>query len=304
MFSAARPTSTLRQLHLSASLLVLPSLFALTACGGESPSSMSVSSDAQRVVSVDETTPETAAKQMFAALENEGIGSFLLMAVPPEELSEMRDSWAEQCKQPISDDEEAQYQQFLGMLMADGAEDTLFGMVQPQLQEAQQQLEGLAMMLPMMAAGMVEETGAPDDAVAMLGSFGEKVAKLDIASEDKARAAIRALIATVRAVDIESGAALQKLDFDALMGKVDVLSGGVFDIFEVYGLSVEDTMKSIQVSTVSVDGDVAKMEMSISVFGMEPQTLPFDMERVAGKWHLKKEETDQVQQPAADGMAR
>ena len=104
-----------------------------------------------------------------------------------------------------------------------------------------------------------------------------------------------------RALKIKSGKDLQVLSFDEVMDRADIAYAGVVDILGVYGLSPDAMMKSIRVETVSTSGDIAEMKLTFSLFGKEQESVPFQMERIDGRWFPKApEKSAQVD----DGLAR
>jgi hypothetical protein len=159
----------------------------------------------------------------------------------------------------------------------------------------------LAGMAPMMAAGAIQESGAPQDALVVVETLGAKFAKIDVADEKKAKEAISILCDAARAIDVPDGASMQKLSFEQALGKADLAYAAVIDVFAVYGLEFDDTFASIDAKTISTEGDVAECEVSVSLFGLEKKTIPMTMQRQDGRWFPKK---DDATAPAMPGMAR
>jgi len=207
-------------------------------------------------------------------------------------MKEMRSQWEAKRKEPLPEGSDKEFQGFMDLVTAKGAEEMLFGMARPYLKDAQEQVDGLAMMLPMMAAGALQEAGAPDEAGAAVGTLAQKLQSLNVADEAKAKEAIAILCSSMRQLDLGSANEIQALEFDEVMSRVDVLYGGVIDILGVYDLSPQETLESMQVKLVSAEGELAQLEMTFSLFGMEPQTVPFEMERLDGRWFPKEPEAD------------
>lgn len=246
--------------------------------------------------------PADALTQAFNELKAKRVSSFVRAMASDEDLSEMEKSWEEARKTELDPAEDAEFQQFMGMLLAEGAEETLFQMVKPHLAEAQQQVGMLAAMAPMMAAGALQEAGAPDDAMASLQSMAEKLSTIDIGNEDKAKEAIAIVVKMARDMKVKKGSDVQALEFDELLGKVDGLYGAIVDVLAVYELDFTSTFDSIQVKEVSRTGDRAQLEVSVALFGMPAQAIPMEMERVAGRWIPFNEPETAVE--AGPGVAR
>ncbi|MEM1449244.1 MAG: hypothetical protein AAF957_09595 [Planctomycetota bacterium] len=274
--------------------LLLASALLLPACGGGESASIGVGPGGGSA-----ETPDGTLELAFDHLENKRISSFLMLMAPPPELQRMKDEWAEMQRKPLEQAEDAQFRQMMGMLTADGAEDTLFAMVQPNLAEAQKQIGMVAGMAPMMAAGAIQESGAPADTLVMVETIGAKLAGIDIANEKKAKKAIAIVCKAARKIDVKSGAEMQKLSFEQAMKKADIAYAGVVDALAVYGLDFDETFESLEARVLSTAGDTAEVEVSVSLFGLEKKTVPVTMERKAGRWYPKKDEAE-----SAPGMAR
>lgn len=305
----ARATPKTRPMELPLpTLIATASLLTFVSCGcgeeGDCSPSMAVGvSPAISAASIgDASTPDGAMSNAISQLKAGKVSEFLRAVAPAQGLAEMKDGWEDMRKQPIEEADDEEFVQMMGMLTAEGAEDMLFMMVKPQLAEAQQQVQMLAAMAPMMAAGALQEANAPEDAMVALQSFGEKLAKIDIGSEDKAKKAIAIVCSAARTLDVPNGAAMQKLKFEEGLGKIDVVYGALVGVLNVYDLGLDETFDSISIRTVSVEGDAATLEMTIKPFGIEMDPVPFPLERVDGRWQMpyEKEETTTPD----DGMAR
>ncbi|QDV09420.1 hypothetical protein Poly30_49780 [Planctomycetes bacterium Poly30] len=233
------------------------------------------------------TTPDSAMTVALRSLKEKKISAFLQSVVPQAELAKMRDGWKKAQSEPVSPDEDKEFQAFMGMATAEGSEEMLFLMVKPYLKDAQEQLQGVTMMLPMMAAGALENADVPAETGAMIGQLSAKLAKLDITDEDKAREAIGVFVKAARALDVETASEIKALSFEDMLGRVDIAYAGLIDILGVYDLSPQKTLESMSVKMVSTEGDHARMEMTFSLFGAEPQSMPFEMERIDGRWFPK-----------------
>lgn len=308
---------------------------ALTACGGSEPSSQSVPTQPQATPEVDvrltqsvapsfsvsdevstETpraaksaapapkgSPTEAFQDFVSALRAGEISSVVELVTTRDERAEMKAAWDKQRKQPMSESEAAEFEQFIGMLTADGAEDMLFAMAQPQLAEAQQQLQMVAAMAPMLAAGAMQEVGAPEESMAVVNGIAMKLAALDIASEAKAKEAIGIVCSAARSLKMNTASDMVALEFDQLMGKVDIAYGAIVDVVDVYGFDVEAAMDSIRVESAKVDGDAAELTVTMELFGTEIDAFPVEMEKVEGRWMFLRPEAAQ-ELATENGFAR
>ena len=296
-----------RQLSQLVYAAALSSGLFLAACSGEgsdvnqgaASAVVGVNPGINRVAVV--AAPDASLQVAIDALRERRLSAFLKAVMPPSQMDEMRAAWNEAKSTEIDPKEDAQMIAFMSMATAEGAEDTLFMMFKPYLKDVQDQVEGMAQMLPFMVGGALNEAGAPEEAQAMLGDFSQKIIDIDFVSEEKARRAVGIFVTAARALKIKSGKDLQVLSFDEVMDRADIAYAGVVDILGVYGLSPDAMMKSIRVETVSTSGDIAEMKLTFSLFGKEQESVPFQMERIDGRWFPKApEKSAQVD----DGLAR
>ncbi|MFT5733738.1 MAG: hypothetical protein ACI80K_003358 [Paracoccaceae bacterium] len=247
-------------------------------------------------------SPDSVMRAALQSLRKKQISGFFATILPPEEFEEMREGWKDAKSKPVPERDDKEFQSFMGMATAEGAEETLFMMVKPFLEDAQEELQGMTMMLPMLAAGALENTDVPPEAHAMVGQLATEIASLDITDEAKARRAISVFVKAARDMKVTSGVEMQALSFEEVMGRADVAYAGLIDILDVYGLSPQKSLESMTVKTVSTEGDSAVLEMTFSIFGGKPQTVPFEMERLDGRWFPKPPEKDAS--PQNQGLAR
>jgi len=235
-------------------------------------------------------SPEAAFTAAMQGLKGRKLSQFISLMAPSGALGEMKSGWEMKRKQKLNDHEDQEFRQFMGMLTADGAEAALFLMAKPQLEEAQQQLAMMASMAPMMAAGAIQESGAPADTMALLEPVAAKFASLDIASEEKCKEAIGVLCKAARAMELESLQELQKLDFDDMMGKADIAYGMMMDVLAVYDISFDEALNSMEVKTVSMENGAAQMEVTMMLFGKRTSPIPFEMVKgTDGRWTMPDE---------------
>ena len=145
----------------------------------------------------------------------------------------------------------------------------------------------LASMGPMMVAGALEgqDPAAAEEALSAMGQITQRVAGIDIASEEKAREAIALVVAAARSLELPSAKAMQKLDFDQVLLKADVVWGAALGVLEVYGLSLDGTFDSVSTQLEVQQGDAAIVSVTLSVFGQEQEPFPVHLERIDGRWY-------------------
>ncbi|WP_395373802.1 hypothetical protein [Marinicella sp. W31] len=259
--------------------------FALVSCGGDEPE---VKSAAKEIAKMDTNTPEGAFKASMVALKSNDLKSLFKQSMTDEQYNELATEFEKNKASGFSESDKAQFAQTMQMLTADGAEDQLMAMVGPQLEQAR------AMMPMMLAMGkdqmimsiknnpMVPE-GQREASAEIAGAVVDWLGENDVLSEDVTRKALREVINTAKALDMTSLDALQNMSFDQALDKGSMALGGLKNVLDVYGISMDDMVNSMDVSNVQVNGDTATMDVAFEIFGKEiNQTM--NMIKKGDKW--------------------
>ena len=257
--------------------LLLLALIGLAACSGDSdPAKM------------DTSSPEGAFLASVAALKSNDLHSLIKNSMTEQQYNELVNEFENNKGKDISEADKAQFAQTVGMLTADGAEETLYAMVEPQLEQARAMLPMMLMMgKDQVLQGIKQNPMLPEtqrDSVAnIVGAAMDWAGENDILSEDKTKAAIAAVVATAKELDMESLEEVQNMSFDQALEKGSIAFGGVKNVLGAYGISMDDMLSSVEVSDVQVNGDKATMNVSFDVFGQSiEQTM--NMVKKDGIW--------------------
>lgn len=255
------------RLSLTTIPFALSALVALGACGGGGDSG---------------SAAVEAFESSLEAVKSGKISAYVQSATSKVQLDQMRASWEKQRQVQPSPTEAAQFREVMAMLTAKDAEQQLFGMIKPQLAMIEEQAAGFADMLPMFASGLGGEQAAP--AIDTLVALGDRLPELGLGDEARLKRAIAVATGTARKLDVKEVDALTKLEFPAMLAKLDVLYAGVVDLLEVYGLSVEESLATTEVAVQSASENEAVLAVSYSLFGGPRQSRNMQMARVDGRW--------------------
>ena len=255
----------------------------MVACGGSDDNSAEA-----EIAKLDTNTPDGAFKASIAALKSNDIHALIKNSLSEEGYNELVSEFEKNKTSEIPEADKAQFAQAVAMLTADGAEDQLFAMVSPQLEQAKAMVPMMLMMgKDQMLQGIKDNPMIPEgqrDAMTQVASAAmDWVGENDLFSEDKTRGAIAAVVATAKALDMKSLDEVQNMSFDDALGKGSIALGGLKDVLNVYGLSMDDMLDSVKVSDVNVDGDNATMNVSYEIFG-ETMTQAMEMMKKDGVW--------------------
>ncbi len=282
--------------------LLAASLVATVGCGRDEAASPSE-------VAAATTTPTGTVETAVSALRSNDLNALLRASMPEEHFNRLGARWTEDMKaEEISEDERMQFAMTMGMLTADGAEDSLMGMLEPQLVELDKQMAQLPLMIGMgrgMAASMVEETQEltaeqKQQAQKSLDALAGWAQSTPFTDRDRARKAVGVATKTARELQLETIDDVYALSFEDALGKGGIVLGGLKQILDVYGLSIDNALDSVKTSVVSESGDQAKVRIDWKLLDA-PLSLESDMVRKEGRW-FSRDTLEQIARAEAEGL--
>ncbi len=252
--------------HLKLLSLLLIALMGLTACGGDENSAE------KEIAMMDTDTPDGALKASIAAMKSNDLASLIKNSMSKEKYNELVNEFEKNKTGNFSEADKAQFAQTMSMLTADGAEDSLYAMAEPQLEQARAMLPMMVMMgKDQMIQGIKQNPMLPadqrDTMAAVAGAAMDWVGENDVLSEEKTKAAISAIVSTAKALDMTSLDEVENMSFDQALAKGSIAFGGLKDVLGAYGISMDDMLDSVEVGNVNVNGDNATMDVSFDIFG-------------------------------------
>jgi hypothetical protein len=261
---------------------------ALVACGKKEEAAETpavVQAKAQQMGPVD------TLKATTDAFQQNDLSTLLALTLPPDKLKEMRTEWDTNRAEPVTEEDRKEFADGWGKITADGAVDTLMAEAAPQLEQMKMQLPMMMPMFQGMATMGVQENEelteeqktAATGAITGLFTWAQSA---DLANEDKLRQALTIAHERSRSLDINTLDDMRALEFDQALAKGSVMLGALKDIFNVYGLSLDDIAASMKAEEVSSEGDLAKVRTSYTLFG---QDISYETELVKqdGRWYSK-----------------
>jgi len=259
--------------------------FALVSCGGDEPE---VKSAAAEIAKMDTDSPEGAFKASILALKSNDLKSLFKQSMTDEQYNELASEFEKNKASGFSESDKMQFAQTMQMLTADGAEDQLMAMVGPQLEQARAMMPMmLAMGKDQMIMSIKNNPMLPENqreaSAEVAGAVVDWLGENDVLSEDITRKALREVIKTAKALDMTSLDALQNMSFDQALDKGSLALGGFKNVLDVYGISMDDMVDSMDVSNVQVNGDKATMDVAFEIFGKEI-SQSMNMIKKNGKW--------------------
>ena len=265
-------------------LFISVALMSLMACGED----QGAGSAAKEVAKLDMNSPDGAFKAVVASLRSNDIKTMIQTSLSEEQYNELVAEFEKGKATEVSAADEAQFQQMMGMLTSEGAEDTLYAMAAPQLEQARAMLPMMLMMGKDQAIqGIKTNPMIPEDQRETMskvaGAAIDWVGENDILSEEVTKGAIAAAVATAKELNMTSLNEVKDMSFDQALDKGAVVLGGVKNIMGAYGISMDDMLDSVELSNVQVNGETATMDMTMELFG-EKITQAVNMVQKNGKW--------------------
>ena len=248
------------------------SLICLQACGGDAKA--------------DASTPSGAIMSNVQALQSNDISAYVDSLLSAEQKSKLAAKWDEQrTSNPPSDMEKEQFETQMESLLSGKMIEEMMPMVEAQLAEVNsEQLSGMVSMFGGMALNSPDLDEAQKAQIGQLvSSLSEWVKKSDVCNPENVRTALKSIQNTAKKLNIHTLDDVMALNFDQLVDKGDVVFAGVKGALNVYGISIDDVLKSVKVDKVEAAGDITNVTVSYEIFGTK-QTATTALKNVGGKW--------------------
>lgn len=217
--------------------------------------------------------PHESVQQRFDAIRRNNTQAFLGTMLSDDQMDNMSAQWDEMRREPVDPEENAKFEQAMAMLTAPGAEENLMTMVRPQLAEMKAQMP----MMIGMFGGMIEMGIQQDEnlsaeekakATKVMKAVTNFLSTNNLADEASAEKAIGVVCGTARKLNLSSLDDVQKLNFDQLMNKADIVLAGLKNLFRIYGVDFDQWIDQIEVETISESGNNATVRVHYEIFGM------------------------------------
>lgn len=291
-------------------LLLATTLVLLAACGNKG--------DEQ-----DATAHTTPAKSVLATarlLKNGQFDALLQHVLPPDAYRQARAAWQHNHSgmQEASVSDRQHFAQAMQRITAPDAEHKLWAQLQPKLEQFNKQYKNqlpvTAGFMQMMLGSQIDKSDTltadqKSQAKNVVQTLGDWIRTTDWGNPDKARHAIDVVTSTARKLDIHTLDQANALNYDQAMQKYAVLWGGLKQLLDTYGLSVEKTLDSVTAKTLQSNSHAATVQLHYTLLG-KPQTLDVQMINMDGRWydkalvdHWHKHQAEQAARAASTAAA-
>jgi hypothetical protein len=262
-------------------------------------------------------TPRAAVQGSIDLLKAGNFDGLWKHALPPQDYATLRADWSRDNakRPPASAMDKTRFDAAVQKLTAPDAAAKLYAEVQPKLDRMQQQYADQLPVLVAMGGALLKNRVAqnPDlDAeqktqatqlIDVLTPWAQQAPWFDDA---KAKQAVGMLVSTARRLDLKSPGQLHAMDFDAAMAKYAIGYAGLKQALALYGLSIDDTLDSVKLSTVSDRNGHAVVKIDYTLLG-KPLSTETDLVQRDGRWYSQslidsvRKAHEQLLQPAATG---
>ncbi|WP_225737296.1 hypothetical protein [Dyella acidiphila] len=235
-------------------------------------------------------------QQSVTLIKAGDFGGFWQHALPPADYANLRGDWKLRSDQhPVTDEDRAHFNQAIQQLTAPNAENTLYDQLKPKLAQMEAQYhDQLPVMIgigqAIVTTGIAQNKTMTEnqkqqtrDALNVLLPWAQQTPWFD---QDKAKQSVGVVVATARQLNLKSADQVQNMDFDTAMKDYSVAFGGAKQLLNIYGLSVDDTLNSVKVSTIGMDHGQAHVKIDYTLLG-KPLSTDSQLVLVDGRWYSK-----------------
>jgi hypothetical protein len=290
-------------------LLPLFAALLLSACHGKDDASQPGGS-----------TPEAALQGSIDLLKAGDLNALWKHALPPADYANLRADWNhhEQDQQPITDDDRAKFSETMQKLTGPDAENKLYAELQPKLAMMEQQYKDQLPVLVSVGEALVKNSIAQNknltdtqkaQASSVLDVLAPWAQQTPWFDQAKAKQAIGVAVTTARKLDLKNPDQLRAMDFDTAMTKYSTGLSGTKQLLAIYGLSVDDTLSSIKLTSVSSNNGHAMVKIDYVLLG-KPLSAESALVQQDGRWYsedmlnnVRRSHQQLSQPPARSGSA-
>jgi hypothetical protein len=255
--------------------------------------------------------PEQTIQQSIKLARENNVAGLIELMLPPEDFARVKAKWVLKKEQsPAASEARARFATVMAKLTADGASETLFKELEPDIRQfdAQygKQIPGFANMGRSFFSGILKQSqelseSEKEQALNILQVLAPWFRDAHFTDPDLVKRALAVVIESARALDIKTIDEARAMSFEQAAPKMNILFDTIKKLLDVYGLSIDQTLDSVKTELVSSEGDNAVVKISYTLLG-QPQESTSQMIRVDGRWY-NKERIDRLRARNAESAA-
>lgn len=266
---------------------------ALAAATLTAPLSLPLSRDAHAATvatPVNVPDPASQIKQLSVLFRNGDINRLAEALIPPARWEEIRLVYELKRLEPTTEAERAHFVEKFARFTAPDAVDQLMAEIEPKLIEARPQapaalLMGFGAMQMAVASPDSDLTAEQREALQKaLPAIQDWAVATDFLSSTLMRQALTLLTDAARQSGIDDLDQLKSLPLEGLLDRAGSVFAAAKQAMRLYGVDVDAIAASLQVETLEVDGDAARVRTTITLFGA-PLSKDHDLVLIDGRWY-------------------
>ncbi|MEW9622826.1 hypothetical protein [Rhodanobacter geophilus] len=263
------------------------------------------------------SSPEAAVQGSIDLLKAGDFGGLWKHALPPADYATLRADWSRHAAEqpPVSAADKAKFDEAVQKLTAPDAETKLYAELQPKLGQMEQQYKdqlpvmisvGAALLKNGVAQNQNLDSAQKTQANQLLDVLVPWAQQAPWFDQARAKQAVGVVVATARKLDLKSPEQLRSMDFDAAMAKYATGYAGLKRLLAIYGLSVDEALDSVKLSTLPSKDGRAVVKIDYTLLG-KPLSAESTLVQQGGRWYNESlirnvhEAHERLQQPAATG---
>ncbi|WP_109127102.1 hypothetical protein [Dyella sp. C11] len=240
-------------------------------------------------------TPEASVQQSIALIKAADFAGFWKHALPPADYDTLRADWTRPRPDdhPLSAEERADFVKDMQQLTEPDAETKLYAVAKPKLMQLKQQYSDqvpvmIGIFQAIAATGVAQSKELTNqqkqqatEVINVLAPWAQNVPWFD---QTRAKQVIDVAVAPARKLDLKTPEQLKSMDFDTAMQKYSVGFLGIKQALAVYGLSVDDMLDSVKITTTENRNGHAHVRIDYTLLG-KPLSTESDLVEQDGRWY-------------------
>lgn len=240
-------------------------------------------------------TPEQSVQQSLALIKVGDFAGFWKHALPPADYDTLRADWTRPRpdEHPLTPEERADFVKNMQQLTEPDAETKLYALARPKLAQLQAQYQDqvpvmIGIFQAIAATGVSQSkeltNAQKQQATAVINVLAPWARKVPWFDQARAKQAIGVAVATARKLDLKTPEQLKAMDFDTAMQKYSIGFLGIKQALAIYGLSIDETLDSVKITTVDNRNGHAHVRIDYTLLG-QPLSTESDLIEQGGRWY-------------------
>jgi len=240
-------------------------------------------------------TPEQSVQQSVALIKAADFAGFWKHALPPADYATLKADWTHPRPDdhPMTPEDRADFINNMKQLTEPNAETKLYADIKPKLAKLQAQYQDqvpvmIGIFQAIAATGVAQSkelTNAQKqqatEVINVLAPWAQTVPWFD---QNRAKQLVGVAVSTARKLDLKTPEQLKAMDFDTAMQKYSAGFLGVKQALAIYGLSVDDLLDSVKVTTLDNRNGHARVRIDYTLLG-KPLSTESELVQQEGRWY-------------------